>query len=407
MKPWILVIAALVLGLAVGWGITWSEFAGANSIHPGEARAPNDGHQYQISQADQREFPVAVVEGMEREGTAYVHAFGSIEMGKTGQHKFVIRNEGTAPLTLKKGHFTCTCTIAQLKDEQEQIEILPGESTEVELTWTPKDLSEYFMTEGDLLTNDPANSTLHFVIRGRIVRAVAVYPTELVLDGISASETRVAAFTIYDFHGGPLGVKEYRLAKADTAQYFDVHYETVSAGEIAKEKGAKGGIQFTVTLKPGLPLGPLNQRIHITVDREGVEEMIVPIQGRVVGDVTFIGPGYDASLGYLKLGTVDAASGDSRTLHVMVKGPRRHEMNLKIARIRPDGILQAELGEPRSINDGAVVMIPLEIKVPPGSPAADHLGNPPGSMGLIELESSGEKKERVLVYVSFLVDNTK
>jgi hypothetical protein len=265
-------------------------------------------------------------------------------------------------------------------------------------------MSDHFMTDGDLITNDPVNSTFHVVIGGKVVPGLRAIPQDLVLEGISGNESHQLGFTIFDFRGGPLGVKKFHLEKADTAANFEISYEAVSPEDLSDEPGAKGGFDFTVVLKPGLPLGPINQKIHVTLDREGSDQIVVPIRGRVVGDITFLGPGYDAAKGFVALGTVSSETGISRTVHVMVKGPQRHEMDLKVTRLRPEGVLEATLGEPRQINDGAVVMIPLEIRIPTGAPAGDHLGNEPGSMGLIQLESSGPRPEKALLYASFLVE---
>ena len=54
---------------------------------------------------------------------------------------------------------------------------------------------------------------------------------------------------------------------ADTAAYFDVSYEPLSKEEVKKEKGASCGLLAKVTVKPGLPLGPINQTIHIKSER--------------------------------------------------------------------------------------------------------------------------------------------
>jgi hypothetical protein len=176
---------------------------------------------------------------------------------------------------------------------------------------------------------------------------------------------------------------------------------------LAEEVGAKGGIGVTLTLKPGLPLGPFSQKIRLQLDRPGAEEFEVSLHGRVVGDITFIGQGYDGERGILSLGTIASETGASRTVHVMVKGPNRHKMKLSIRQIAPEGELQAALGEPRELNDGAVIMVPLELKVPPGAPPADHLGHMPGSMGRIELDTNVPNGEKVNLYVSFLVEKSR
>jgi hypothetical protein len=43
-----------------------------------------------------------------------VHDFGSANPQFTGEHEFVIRNTGNAPLTLKRGPKSCKCTLSKL-----------------------------------------------------------------------------------------------------------------------------------------------------------------------------------------------------------------------------------------------------------------------------------------------------
>src|SRR5579872_2905137 len=50
-------------------------------------------------------YPKAVIEETEFE-------FGRMEVGEERSHAFIIRNEGEAPLLLKKGKTTCKCTMS-------------------------------------------------------------------------------------------------------------------------------------------------------------------------------------------------------------------------------------------------------------------------------------------------------
>src|SRR3990172_2361335 len=69
-----------------------------------------------------------------------VFEFGTMAKNEMRKHKFTLRNEGQAKLLLSKGPTNCRCTITELA----QREIAPGSSTEVELSWTPRDLDSKF-----------------------------------------------------------------------------------------------------------------------------------------------------------------------------------------------------------------------------------------------------------------------
>src|SRR5262245_45002377 len=53
--------------------------------------------------------------------------FGRMEVGDAQSHEFTIRNEGEAPLILKKGPTTCLCTISDIPNNR----VDPGKSATV------------------------------------------------------------------------------------------------------------------------------------------------------------------------------------------------------------------------------------------------------------------------------------
>ena len=78
--------------------------------------------------------PIAVVVG----STEY--DFGTMERRGIRSHTFVVRNDGTEPLTLIKGETTCKCTLSSLAAG----EILPGNPpwTSLGLSWNCKPLRD-------------------------------------------------------------------------------------------------------------------------------------------------------------------------------------------------------------------------------------------------------------------------
>ena len=89
--------------------------------HSHEGHSHNEAHTVESEGAEDssKPKPIAVLE----DG---VYNFGSMEPYTRRQHKFTVRNEGDAPLTLREGHSSCKCTIGEVGDES----IPPGgEST--------------------------------------------------------------------------------------------------------------------------------------------------------------------------------------------------------------------------------------------------------------------------------------
>ncbi len=71
--------------------------------------------------------------------------FGVMEPGTKGEHTFVVKNSGDAPMTLEVIGSTCKCTIGKL----DKSELQPGEETNINLTWDDKSTSEQFGQSSD------------------------------------------------------------------------------------------------------------------------------------------------------------------------------------------------------------------------------------------------------------------
>ncbi len=401
MKAWLIAIIAAAAGTAAGFGMAWTERVGTIAPFPADGRAPTDSV---VPLTESGERPEVVVEGGVRQGSNYTYDFGVSEVGVVGKHVFVFKNVGTAPLTLRKGEFTCSCTVAELKGNA----IPPGGSAEITVEWTPKEYTELFTHGGDIHTNDPAHPVIHLAVTGRVIQAVRAFPADLVFENISANESKTASLSVYDYLGGEFQVTEVKFENPETAEFFDVNITPLTQTEVQGEPDAQGGVRVAVTAKPGLPLGPINQKIRLKLNRPETSEIVAPIHGRVVGDFSFIGPKFDSTRVRLHVGSVKSGEGASRTIHMMIKGPHRRDVEVKVARVSPEGRLEARLGDAREINNGAVVMVPLHVTVPADAPPGDFLGVAESEpVGEIELATTHPDDKTITVTVSFIVEKSK
>ncbi|MBW3599790.1 MAG: hypothetical protein KY475_21285, partial [Planctomycetes bacterium] len=232
---------------------------------------------------------------------------------------------------------------------------------------------------------------------------VPIRPDDIVFGNISGRERHEKSLVIYDYRGEELEVTDYQFVNPESAELFEAEFTPLASEELAEEPDAQGGLKVTVTAKSGLPLGPINQRIRLDLNRSDVPTITADIWGRVVGDFSFIGPGFETDRNRLRLGPIPAGEEVSRQLHVMVKGPYRGDVQLEVAEVTPKGSLEAILGEPREINNGAVIMIPLTVRVPPDAPRGDYLGvgRPAGE---IVLRTTHPEVETVSIDVSFIIE---
>ena len=76
-----------------------------------------------------------------------------------------------------------------------------------------------------------------------------------------------------------------------------------------------------------------------------------------------------------------------------------------MASIYPEKSLDVELGETREINNGAVRMVPVTIRVKPDSPNVNCMGSKQGKEGEIILDTQHPEIEQLKLRVVFAVQD--
>jgi hypothetical protein len=334
------------------------------------------------------------------------HDFGYMEQDTRNTHTFEIRNTGNAPLQLAKGSTTCKCTLSNLDHNIVQ----PGQSAKVELEWTASNYSDNpeFQHSATIKTSDPQRQLIQLTIKGKVSRSHRLVPVDLRLPAISVGEGATAELDLYGYLSDKLTIKRQEFTDSSLAEFFELKTEDMPAERVNQVEGAKAGKVLRLTIKPGLPLGSLLQRIRLWLDLPGEPMVEIPIEGQVLGDISIVGPrtgpqSWDSENNLLVLGDVHSAKGaQSRDMHLLVKGEHRGKTELKVVDVRPE-FLQIEFDKPRPVEGAEVVKIPFTIKVPPGAPQGDHSGAF-GKPGRIELETGHPTTPRLRLYVTFSVE---
>ena len=126
-----------------------------------------------------------------------------------------------------------------------------------------------------------------------------------------------------------------------------------------------------MTIKPGLPVGPFQQKIRLRTNVSEKPEIELQVFGAVENDLQILGRTWDQIRGILTLGTVDPETGGSVEVKVSVRGPERDRVKLAVKEKVPQ-FLEVEFGEPEILAGGVRLQFPVTIKVPPGD-APDQL----------------------------------
>lgn len=291
--------------------------------------------------------------------------FGRMEVGESREHSFVIRNEGQADLILQQGNTTCQCTISKLENDR----LPPGKSATITLRWTPTTQSETFEKGAEVFTNDPLNEKIHLKIVGMVAPRFVIMPA----DTWSAKDVKDGPPTeVKGYVASPIA-DDMKIEKLEyDEKYLIVEYEPVPQEMLPMMK-SKAGFQFTVKVKPVMPVGAFTfpLRIHTNVPERKADSTLgdnavipVTINGYRRGPIRVMGEAYSEADGLITLGNFDARDGRSVLLSLLVRGAPEEGFRFDAVECDP-AILQVTL-DPDAKLQGAARRFKLTVAFPAG-----------------------------------------
>ena len=334
--------------------------------------------------------------------------FGVMEVGQEDRHTFVITNKGTKrDLVIKKGPTTCKCTISSL----DQGLLKPGESTEIELVWTPKIVTSEFQQTAEIWTSDPENSTILLKIAGNVQEAISVSPRDQWSVGSLEGDkpqtiSGIISSQVYD----SLEI----INIENTSDFVTIKKQKLEKAEL-DEKHLKVGYRITATVTPRDKVGRFNEKIVIQTriidpktNKEKTAKFPVQIVGSRVGPVIFRAmPGVKwSSLAMtIRLGRFQASAGKSAALSLFVIEPKEGPLKVTNVTSSPKFLTATlkRMGGKNESNQPAVsgrrVQYRLTFSVPAGSPPASHERK---KRATVILETNHPKAKTMKFSVDFL-----
>lgn len=374
MKSWVVIVVAAVLGVVSGVGVTvvqvlrtgesFSLTGDAQVVKSMKARRPG------LPQAAQDLLtgakPKAQVVGYRD------YNFGTMERFATATHTFEIKNVGKAPLKLEKGNTSCKCTLSNLSGNV----FFPGQTAKITLEWTTKTQGPQptFQQTALIHTNDPDQETIELSIHGYLTEVLRVLPSSIALGSVSSNKGMTTHFRMYGFRTSKIDIIQTKFTDKKTAPYFELQFESMSEEEVKQEKGAECGLLATLTIKPGLPLGPINQRIEITANAGKEVTVAVVADGSVASDIVIASSKqYYAPKNLLRFGVIKRGVESKAELHMFVKGPYRNDIKFSVDSMDPEGYFKVNISPPKEINKGKALSYVVTIAVPPGQIGRAHV----------------------------------
>jgi hypothetical protein len=402
MKAIVVIAIMTILGATTGLLVTRTEFSGVK-----ERFVANNGSNHY----EERIGAVAQGVGVTLEPTAgakvvvvngEIHRFGVMEKNGKMQHAFLVKNEGTVPLRLESGGTSCpACTVSELPKNVLQ----PGETMPVTVQFTGNMPDYEYRKEAYIKTSDPNRRVLMLVVQGQVLQTLRVQPEDISIESVPASEGATRRFYLLVTKDRPVEILSHEFVLADNAEFFDVQYRPATKEELSKHQTAFHGYVADLTIKPGLPLGGMQQTLRFKTNWEEISEVNVPIQGTVTSDISLLGSkSFEEKNSLLKIGIVKQGTETKVTVPLVVRGPLRNDVQFKVARVEPEGSLVVSIGEPKVVGEGAVVMRTLTVTVPADSPPVSRFGGVDLSdYGKIVLETTHPDAKELRLLVRFAV----
>ncbi len=384
MKLSSVIVISAVLGCVVGAGISWAKFGNSPPLFPSSSTA---------SAAARSRSPQVLVDERNFD-------FGKVERKSKVRHTFKFTNVGGGTLTLKAVGTTCTmCTVSEVSKNR----LAHGETADVTIEYDSSYSRPQFHQSATILTNDAEQERVELNIFGSITSRYQVVPDSLVFSKISVNETKRAEIKIYAFLTDNVQVVKHELTDAESAPFFEVQTAPIPKDQLAENPDVKSGCLVTVTVKPGLPLGPIRQTIRLELNTPGEEPFEIPIQATVDSDISIVGGGgWNADASKLNIGSVRSALGATRQLKILLRGPERHGVKVHPVKVDP-AWLKVTTGQTSSLTKD-VDQIPLTIEIPRGTPAVNHLGSDQGKYAEIMFETTHPQVKHMRMYLQFIVE---
>ena len=395
MRVFLLALLGLGAGVAIGYGHNWYDVGDIKEQFRLVNTPPS------ADELLNAKSPRVDVVGGE------THDFGIMErMGKR-HYTFVIRNVGTAALTLEQGKTSCKCTISQLAGGY----LEPGADVEVRLEWTAKESepeSKDFEQTAEILTNDPQRRVVRLQIVGKIIQSVWAKPADIILSSVTQGNGATASAMIYAYKSDNLEIVDHELYFPRLKGFLDVQFEDLSEEELAQDRDALSGKKMILSLKPDLPLGNFNEAIRITTNLPDSPRIDIAIQGVVTPDITFLSSRrfYRARM-ILDLGIVSQEKGVEEKITMLAKGPLRESIQFHVKEAEPAGVFQLELVRRESTLTGKAIQHDLLLKIPPGTDQVKRLNEQQEGYGRILLETTHPDIEYLEIRVRFAVVPTE
>ncbi len=373
MKSWILLI---VLAVALTAGSTLAfQFLSLDS----SSKVP----EFPAASKPDGPAPKLVIDG------SLTYDFNVLSQQTKGKHEWTFRNEGPGILEVRGSATTCSCTTSDLFEGKvgKEIELKPGESRPISVSWDTKTFEGHYRQFVTVVTNDPEQPKVELIIEGTVKKALVTIPADSMVGflGVANDEPakRLVMIASPDHPEMKITGFSYSNPNLLSAEVRDVSEEDLKRLKFEK------AYWIEITLKPSPYLGDFNDEVVVQTDHPDRKSHTIRVRGKVTGPVSL-------TPDRVTMADASAFNGGSQVLTIWDRS--RPEVNFTVEK-KPKGM------------DVSIVRLPSAAGAKGSSYRMTVKLDPGVDSGLIEdeilLKSDDPKAGEIRVPVSVVIKGTR
>ncbi|QWV91875.1 DUF1573 domain-containing protein [Geomonas oryzisoli] len=194
--------------------------------------------------------------------------FGTVAQGRKVQHTFAIKNNGDAPLQIKKLDASCGCTAAKPSVSV----VPPGKSAEIEVTFDSASFSGKVSKTVTLTSNAGKTPSYTFTLEGTVLDQLQVTPRQVSLGAVTSTTPVQARINVTN--NSNVAIKLLNVTVTSSSLQIK---PTIRKAEL--KPGETGTIEISVLAKPEAKI--LSGYLHVTTSHPQKKEITVPVYGSI------------------------------------------------------------------------------------------------------------------------------
>ena len=165
------------------------------------------------------------------------HDFGTVKQGEKLEHTFILRNEGTAPLTIARIDLSVPGTKTRFGKT-----ILPGGTGKIIMEWDTSSVQGEFEADATVRLNDPSQPKIGLQVKAIVKAPIEFVPHPQVFFSAYQDQTPERTVQVINNEDRPLSI-----TRAESmSDHYDVKLEPVLDGFV---------YNLHVKVRPGVPFG--------------------------------------------------------------------------------------------------------------------------------------------------------